>query len=413
MESLCYHRTTCRLCDSPDVDLVLRLTPCPPVDAFIPAAQLQETQHIFPMDLYLCRTCGHGQMLDIVSPKLLFGTYIYTTSSSPGLVDYFRDYATRVCEQLKLPPGAFSVDIGSNDGTFLSFFKEKGLRVLGVDPAREIAMAATAAGIETLPEFFTGAVGQRIRAERGPANLVTANNVFAHADKLGDMADGVRHLLGPDGVFVFEVSYLLDTVESMVFDFIYHEHLSYHSVKPLQIFLKRHGLHLWRVDRTPSKGGTIRCFAQLAGGPRAEEPSVAQLLRLEEESGLYRLKTYQDFAAKIDQAKKELQEVLQKIKAEGKTVAGYGASATATVLMYHFDLGSTIRFMIDDNPHRQNRFSPGHHIPTMSSAVLAEWKPDYVLILVWRFADMIIKRNEEYLKHGGHFIVPLPKLRVV
>jgi SAM-dependent methyltransferase len=413
MESLCYHRNTCRLCDSPNVSLVLKLTPSPPVDAYIPKSRLGEKQEAFPMDLYLCRDCGHGQLLDVVSPKLLFGDYIYTTSSSPGLVEYFRKYADDIFDQLKLPVGGLALDIGSNDGTLLSFLKEKGLRVLGVDPAKDIAADATARGIETLPEFFNSRIAQTIRANRGSFNLVTANNVFAHSDTLGDMADGVRILLAPDGVFVFEVSYLLDMIENMVFDFIYHEHLSHHSVKPLQIFLRRHGLHLFSVERTPSKGGTIRCFAQLSGGPRPEQPSVAQLLKREDTFGLYQLETYAKYTARINQAKQKLQDLLKELTGAGKIIGGYGASATGTVLTYHFDLGAVMRFIIDDNPIRQNRYSPGHHIPIVSSKVLTQEKPDYIIILAWRFADLIINRNQDYLKQGGHFIIPLPELRVV
>ena len=413
MEPLVYRRNSCRLCDSLNVGLVLKLTPSPPVDAFITADRLNEKQEPFPMDLYLCHDCGHGQLLDVVSPRLLFGSYIYTSSSSPGLVEYFRGYAAKVMDQLNPAIGTLAVDIGSNDGTLLSFFKEHGLRVLGVDPARDIACAATDRGIETLPEFFNSKVAARIRQERGAATLVTANNVFAHSDNLGDMADGVRILLAAEGVFVFEVSYLLDMVQNMVFDFIYHEHLSHHSVKPLRTFLRRHGLHLFAVERTMSKGGTLRCFAQLAGGTRPELSSVADLIQVEEQSGLYQTETYRTWSARIDREKVALKNLLQKIASEGKTIAGYGASATSTVLTYHFDLGKSLRFIVDDNPVRQNRFSPGHHIPVLSSEALRSKKPDYVLILVWRFADMIIQKNSAYLEQGGHFIVPLPKVRSV
>ncbi|MSU34514.1 MAG: class I SAM-dependent methyltransferase [Pedosphaera sp.] len=413
MESLVYHRKTCRLCDSPDVDRVLKLTPCPPVDAFVPESLRDQKQEVFPMDLYLCRTCGHAQLLDVVSPKLLFGSYIYTTSSSPGLVEYFKTYASRVCDQLSLTPGGTVLDIGSNDGTLLSFFKSHGLRVLGVDPAREIAGTATAAGIETLPEFFDSEIAKRVRSDRGLFNLITANNVFAHSDALGDMAEGVCSLLKPDGVFVFEVSYLLDMVENMVFDFIYHEHLSHHSIKPLQTFMRRHGLDLFSVERTQSKGGTIRCFAQRVGGPRSVSPTVSQLLKLEEDFGLYRLDTYRAYTAKIEEVKRQLQELLKGLRSQGCTVAGYGASATGTVLTYHFELGDQMLFIVDDNPVRQSRFSPGHHIPILSSRALMERRPDYVIILAWRFADMIIAKNEAYQRQGGRFIVPLPTLKVV
>lgn len=412
-ESLCYHRKTCRLCDSPQVELVVKMVPCPPVDAFVPATQVAEPQPSFPMDLYLCQACGHAQLLDVVAPSLLFGSYIYTTGSSPGLVDYFQDYANSVCNQLDLAPGAFALDIGSNDGTLLSFFKQRGLQVLGVDPAREVAAGATARGIETLPEFFTSAVAQRIRSEKGAVDLVTANNVFAHSDFLGDMADGIRHILAPSGVFVFEVSYLLDIVDNMIFDVIYHEHLSYHSVRPLRLFMDRHGLHLFRIERTPSKGGTLRCFVQLAGGPRPEHSSVHELLKLEDEYGLYRHQTYERFADRVNQTKEQTQAILSQPEFSGKALAGYGASATATVLIYQFDLGNVLRMIVDDNPIRQNRFSPGHHIPIISSETLLARQPEGVIILVWRYADMIMERNKTYQDRGGRFIIPLPQPHVV
>lgn len=412
-ESPCYHRNTCRLCESPNVELVLKLTACPPVDAFIPASQLDEPQLSFPLDLYLCHACGHLQLLDVVSPKLLFGSYIYTTSSSPGLVEYFRNYAAEVLAYANLPAGALAADIGSNDGTLLRFFKEKGLRVLGIDPAEGIAAAATVSGVETIPAFFNSQLAKKLRAERGAFSLVTANNVFAHSDHLDDMADGVRTLLAPDGLFVFEVSYILDMVKNMVFDFIYHEHLSHHSVKPLRTFLDRHGMELLHVQRTPSKGGCIRCFAQPRNGPRQVSPSVAELLKLEDDFRLYDVATYKEYDAKIQAAKSALLSALDDPSLRGRNIAGYGASATATVLIYHFGLGDLLETIIDDNPLRQGRFSPGHHIPVKSSEILYTKPPAAVVILAWRFADMMIEKHRVYLQNGGQFIVPLPGLRIV
>ncbi|MBL9138287.1 MAG: class I SAM-dependent methyltransferase [Verrucomicrobiales bacterium] len=413
MESMVYHRTTCRLCGSGKVDRVLKMADCPPVDAYIPRSRLGERQELFPIDLYLCRDCGHGQLLDVVSPKLLFGSYIYTTSSSPGLVEYFRRYADDVMERLQLKPGAWALDIGSNDGTLLRHFKARGLTVLGVDPAESIARAATAAGTETLADFFNSGVAARIRQQRGTFDLVTANNVFAHSDDLGDMAKGVQMILAPGGVFVFEVSYLLDMIKGMIFDFIYHEHLSHHSVKPLQTFMARHGLHLFDVQKTPSKGGSLRCFAQLAGGPRPEASTVAELIREEARFGLYDLATYQAYSKRIEEAGDALRRLMEQRVAEGKKVAGYGASATGTVVTYQFGIGPFMKFIIDDNPDRQERFSPGHHIPIVSSKSLDDERPDDVVILVWRFADMIVARNRAYLERGGRFIVPLPTLKII
>lgn len=408
MEPIVRHRQTCRLCNSPDVHLALKLTDCPPVDAFVTEDRRSQVQPEFPIDLYLCADCGHAQLLDVVSPQLLFGDYIYTTSSSPGLVGYFRDYASHVVTRLSLPAGARALDIGSNDGTLLTFLKGHGLSVLGVDPAEEVAASASSRGIETLTKFFTSQTGKDLRRSRGTFELVTANNVFAHSDELGDMADGICEILAPNGVFVFEVSYILDMIQNMVFDFIYHEHLSHHAVKPLQRFLLDHGLLLFDVERTPSKGGTIRCYAQRAGGPHSVSPSLDGLIQTELENKLFDLATYRDWEHRINTAKSSLKTMLSELKSSGKTIAGYGASATGTVLTYHFDLGKTMEFIVDDNPIRQGRYSPGDHIPIVPSETLLARRPDYVVILAWRFADMILTRNRDYLDAGGRFILPLP-----
>ena len=411
MSASFHHRPDCRLCGSREVELVLHLKPSPPVDAYVPASEKDAPQESFPLDAYLCRACGHVQLLDVVKPELLFGRYIYETTSSPGLVDHFRRYAKDVLETAKLPAGALAVDVGSNDGTLLRLFKESGLTVLGVDPAREIAEKATRSGVETIASFFNLDVAKRLRRERGPAALVTANNVFAHADDLGGMADGVRELLADDGLFVFEVSYLLDIIDRMVFDFIYHEHLSHHSVRPLQTFLRAHGLELIDIRRNDSKGGTLRGFAQRIGGPRPTSASVENLVALEMKRGLYEPALYREYAAKIDAVKVRLHELLRPF--QGRVVAGYGASATTTVLIHHFELGKILNFIIDDNPRRQGLFSPGDHIPVLPSSALVERRAECVVVLAWRFADMILAQNRAFSEAGGQFIVPLPEVRVI
>jgi SAM-dependent methyltransferase len=408
MEPIVRHRQTCRLCKSSKVLLALKLTDCPPVDAFVTKERLNQSQPVFPIDLYLCAECGHAQLLDVVSPDLLFGDYIYTTSSSPGLVAYFREYASHIVKRLSLPSGARALDIGSNDGTLLLFLKEHGLSVLGVDPAAVVAASASSRGIETLTNFFTSQTGKNLRRTRGTFELVTANNVFAHSDELGDMADGICEILAPNGVFVFEVSYILDMIQNMVFDFIYHEHLSHHALKPLQRFLLDHGLQLFDVERTPSKGGTIRCYAQRVGGPQIVSAALDRLIQIEEENKLFDLATYREWEHRINTAKCSLKTLLLGLKSSGKTIAGYGASATGTVLTYHFDLNQMMEFIVDDNPIRQGRYSPGDHIPILPSETLISHRPDYVVILAWRFADMILARNREYLETGGRFITPLP-----
>jgi SAM-dependent methyltransferase len=406
-------RDTCRLCGSRNLQVVLSLAPTPIADDYVPADRLAQKQEHFPLDLALCKDCCHTQILDAVNPDLLFRNYTYRTSVSLGLVDHFRKVAERLIPQLAIGPGSLVAEIGSNDGSNLRFYKERGAAVLGIDPAREIAAAATASGIETIPEFFTPELAAKICRERGPAKLVIANNVFAHADNLGAIADGVRELLAPDGVFVFEVSYMVDIVEKMLWDTLYHEHLCYHAVKPFANFFRLHGMQLIDVERIPTKGGSIRGFAQRDDGPRPVAPAVGELIALEEKLRFGEPKTFLDFASQILTRKKELLDLLASLRAQGKTIAGYGASATVTTLLHHFDLGDKLDFIVDDNPVKQGAYSPGQHIPVLAPSALIERKPDYVVILAWMYAEPIIRKNADYVAQGGRFILPNPEVRVV
>jgi hypothetical protein len=413
MNYLVRRRDNCRLCESKDVDLVLPLAPSALAEAYVPADRLHEPQDAYPLDLVLCRRCGHVQIPHVIDPEYLFSNYSYVSSSSPGLAEHFRGYADRIVEKFNPGAGKLVVDIGSNDGTLLRFFAARGLKVLGVDPAREIARRATDSGIRTLPVFFTPEVVRTIRSEFGPATVVTANNVFAHNDHLGDMADGVQGLLASDGIFVFEVSYLVDTVQSFVWDFIYHEHLCYHSVRPLRTFLERHGMELIDAERVPIKGGSLRAVAQRKGGPRPVAASVDRLLALEDLVGVYNPETYREYGEAIDRLKRKTLALIDRAKVQGKSVAGYGASATVTTLLHHFDLGSRIDFLVDDNPMRQGSYSPGHHIPVVAPDALYERLPDFTVLLAWRFADMIVRKHQRYLDEGGFFIQPMPLVKVL
>ena len=405
-------RATCRLCDQPHLELVLKLTPTPPANAFVPKEKLRETQPTFPLDVHLCRDCGHVQLLDIVDPEVLFGDYVYVSGTSPVFVEHFRQYARHLVELVQPAPGALVVEIGSNDGTLLRFFQQAGLRVLGIDPAREIARRATADGIETMPTFFNSALARQIRQERGPAAIVAANNVFAHMDDLADVTRGVAALLDDEGVFVFEVSYLLDVLTQTLFDTMYHEHLSYHALKPLVPFFRRFGLEVFHAERVAPHGGSLRCFVRRAAGRRPVTPAVAALLAEEDRHQLDRPETFRRFSADIDAVKQELSALLRRLKREGKSVAGYGAPAKATTLLYHFALADALEYIVDDSPLKQNLFSPGTHIPVVSSRAITERRPDYLLILAWNFAQPIMAKYQDYLNRGGHFIVPLPKCQV-
>jgi SAM-dependent methyltransferase len=408
-------RSTCRLCESRRIAHAFSLAPTPPANAFVPPEGLSAPQERFPLDLYFCEDCTHLQLVDVVDPDALFANYVYVSGTSPTFVRHFEDYSDAIARLVALPREALVVDIGSNDGTLLRAFKDRHqARVLGIDPARNLAEAATAAGIETIAAFFTPALAEELAATHGRAAVITANNVFAHVDDLGGVADGVRSLLADDGVFAFEVSYLVDVVENILFDTIYHEHLCYHAVRPLIPFLERHGLDLIEAVRVPTHGGSLRGIAQRRGGPRARGRSVAAALANEQELGLHRLSTYQALAKRIDGLGAELRALLTRLRGEGKTIAGFGAPAKATTLMYHFGIEpEVVGFIVDDSPLKQGMFTPGMHIPVLSPRAIEEHRPDYLLILAWNFAAPIIAKNDAFRQRGGKFIVPVPKVEVI
>ena len=402
------------MCESRRLELVLPIKASPIGDAYVPAARLGQIQESYPLDLYLCLDCGHVQNLDVVDPEVLFREYLFLTSTSSGLVQHFRQYAAEVISGFGILAGSLVVEIGSNDGSLLRFFGDQGMRVLGIDPARDIARKATEAGVPTLPEFFGSALAASIRGQHGRASVIAANNVFAHADDLADIVKGVRELLTDDGIFVFEVSYLVDIIDKFLFDTVYHEHVSYHSISPLARFFERLGMQLFDVRRIASKGGSIRGYAQRhPEGKRPQAPAVRELIELERHRGLGDTRVYGEYAARINARKKSLADFLNKEIAAGALVAGYGASTTTTTLMWHFELTRKLAFLAEDNPLKFGLFSPGAHIPVVPSDELYVRRPDYVIVLAWNYADSIIKRHQRFLEEGGKFIVPLPELRIV
>tara|TARA_R110000787_G_scaffold63679_13_gene144348 strand:- start:11212 stop:12459 length:1248 start_codon:yes stop_codon:yes gene_type:complete len=412
--ALCRRRETCRLCGSDDLALAIALAPTPPANAFVddPATQ----QSTYPLDVFFCNACTHVQLLDVVDPRELFENYVYVSGTSPVFVAHFRRYAEHVIESYAPTHSgpARVLDIGSNDGTLLSCFKDLGCTVLGVDPARDIAEAATARGIETVTDFFSPDVAAKLRTAQGAFDVITANNVFAHADDLDGIAAGIATLLADDGVFVFEVSYLLDVIEHCLFDTIYHEHVAYHALTPLVGFFKKHGLHLIDAERVDTHGGSLRGTVARIGSSHDVKGRVAEMVALEHTCGLNTLETYHAFAGKIDSLRDALTGLLTELKAGGAKIAAFGAPAKATTLMYHFAIGpELIDFVVDDSTLKQGLFTPGLHIPVVPSDHMYDQNPDYVVVLAWNFADAIIAKHQKFRDNGGKFIVPIPKLKVV
>jgi len=413
MNNIIYRRDTCRGCEGHDLELFFRLKPSPIGDAYVTSEKVNENQPSYPIDLYMCKSCGLAQLIDVIDPDILYGEYIYVTASSTDLSAHFQAYADSLIDQCRLEPGSLVVDLGSNDGTLLRFFQKRGMSVLGVEPATHIAAQATAAGVLSIDQFFTPDLAKQMVGEYGRAKLITANNVFANIDDLMSWVNAINELLADDGVFVIESYYLADVVHNMVFDFIYHEHLTSFSVRPMQAIFQRVGLELVAVERVATKGGSLRYFVQRLGGPVIKDDSVREMLALEKNMGLYRKETFSAYADKINNLKEQANNFLARAKSEGKSIAGFGASITGTTLIHHFEIGDYLDYLVDDNQAKQGRFSPGFHLPVLPPTVLCERKPDYVIILAWRFAETIISKNQAYLEAGGQFLVPVPEFNLI
>jgi SAM-dependent methyltransferase len=406
-------RDTCRLCDSREVDLIYKMPACPPVDNFRLVGDLEISLPKFPMDLYMCRTCGHAQLLDVVDPEILYGNYIYTSSSSTDLDRHFTAYAKQVTDFFNLQPKAKVLDVGSNDGLLLTKFKNFGFAVHGIDPSAYVASRAAENGIDTLVAFLDKKSVKKLIADFQSFDLVTANNVFSHADNLREFSECVFDLLSDKGAFVFEVSYLKDLVDNLVIDYVYHEHLCHHSIKPLKQFLASCGMKLINVERINTKGGSIRCYAVKSTNPMPPLPIVEQMIADEMTSELYKLSTYQSLQKKINSISDQLLVLLNETVNKGGKIATYGASATSTVLNALLRIDHLVSFIVDDNTLRQNRLSPAYMVPVLSSKELEKYHPAIVVISAWRFADEIVKHNQKYLSAGGRFIVPLPEMREI
>lgn len=411
--SIVRRRTTCRLCESPKVELVVPLAPIPLAEKYLTETQLDRVEPRYPIDLSMCADCGHVQLLDAIDPKVLWADFTFWSGQAPKIVQHLGEVADQTCRTYEPKPGSLVVDVGSNDGTLLKAFQRNGLKALGIDPAVEIARKATESGVETIPEFVTPALAKNIHAERGGASIVTCFNAFAHSDDMAGIAESIRELLADDGVFVFEVSYLLDILDNMLLGVIFHEHMGHHSLIPLVKFLKNHGMEIIDVQRNDLQGGSLIGFAQRAGGKRKIQPSVGELLSLEKSRGLDKTATVKEFSTRLKKLKGEMGELLADWRKRGATVAAYGAARSGPTLIGELGLGKDLSFIVDDHPQKVNKFSPGDHLPVLPTAELYKRKPDFVIILAWVHAQKIIADNRKFLEQGGRFVLCCPEIKVI
>lgn len=416
MTELIHVRRTCRLCGSRDLMRSVELAEVPIVSPNVgtekdPSGQ-RLTRIVAPLDNYLCQKCGLNQLVHVVDPSLIYRDYLYRTSVSLGLPEHFRILAEAVIERARLGDGELVCEFGSNDGTLLGAFKARGMSVQGIDPAGQIAAEASSRGIPTLPEFFTKALAERIRVDRGAARAILANNAMANIDDLTEILAGVKTLLAPNGMFVFETQYALDVFEKTLLDVIYHEHLSTFSVRPVAEAFSRHGLTVFDAERIATKGGSIRFWCQLAGGPNPVTPRVAELITLEQRTGLYDLAYHRRFGDNVARITAELHARIATVRAGGGRVGAYGTSVGCAALIHQFRLEDKLDVLFDDTPFKDLLEGPGYSLPVMRSDGVYEAKPQMIIVLAWRYADLIIRKHAEYSKAGGSFVIPLPDLVV-
>jgi len=405
-------RRNCRLCGSTDLVKVLSFGETPLANAYLSSADLEKPELFAPLVVNACNACKLVQLRDVVDPKVLFSNYLYVSGTSPVFVAHFADYAKTVVERFGLGGDSLVVDIGSNDGVLLAHFKTLGTKILGIDPAQNIAAEATKNGILTIPEFFTPETARRVADEKGKASIITANNVFAHTDDVIGFVESVKELLAPEGVFIFENQYLKDLIEKNLFDMIYHEHLCYYHLTPLVPFFQQRGLRVFDVEHVPTHGGSIRVYVGWNDGPHKTSERVERMLS--EEGALNEVSTYHVFSKRIDAIGKKLCSLLGDFHRQGKRIVGYGAPAKATTLCYALGIdGKTLEYIVDDSPLKQGLYMPGTHIPIKPSDTLYTDKPDYCLILAWNFADSIITNHLQFKENGGVFIVPVPTPRIL
>ncbi len=382
-------------------------------NSFLAKEALSEPEPKYPLQVFFCEDCGLSQLIHIVEPEILFRNYVYFSSGMPALPEHFKKYAEEVVNNFTSSYDDLIVEIGSNDGILLGAIKSMGYRVLGVDPAVNIAKVANERGVETLAEFFSEKLAREIVAKYGYAKAMIGNNVVAHINDHHDLVKGARALLADDGVFVFEAPYLVDMFENYTFDTIYHEHLSYLSVRPLAKLFDQFGMEIFDVKIHPVQGNSLRVYAGKIG-KHAVTGRVAEFSRKEQELGLDNLSAYLKLANDIGLMKKTLLKLLGDLKNQGKRIAAYGAPAKGNTLLSYFGIGpEVVDYATEALPSKIGLYTPGTHIPVVNIEQARKNPPDYYLLLAWNYKDIILKKEEGFRNNGGKFIMPVGKIEVL
>ena len=408
-------RTTCRLCSSKNLYKFLDLGLQPPSDQFLVKKQTSKKSVFYPLAVNTCRSCGFKQLTHVVDPKILYQQdYPYESVLTKSGLNHFYEFAFSVQKRFKLNADDLVVDIGSNVGVLLNFFKTVGTRVLGVDPAENICKIANKRGIKTLNGFFDRDISNLIKKKYGRAKIITGTNVFAHIDNLSELFKNIKKILDKkNGIFIIEVPHFLNLLKDLEYDTIYHEHLSYITVKPLIKFLKKRNLKIFRIERKDIHGGSIRIFISYIKSYKTDK-SVNLILEKEKKANLNNLKILNNFSDKVKNNRLNLISLMSRLRLNKKKIIALSTPAKGMTLLNYCKLDRDyIDFATEKSKLKIGKFTPGGNIPIYNDLKIIEKKPDYAIILAWNFAKEIISNNRLFLKKGGKFIIPIPRVKII
>ena len=401
--------TRCRLCDSRKLARFLDLGFSPPADDFLTEERLNKPETYYPLRVVRCDECSFIQLDYVVDQEVLYqNDYPYESSVTATGRTHFDRFAESVIADFSLESADLVVDIGSNVGVLLDGFKRRGMGVLGVDPAKNIAKIANKSGIPTISEFFSPDVARKITRDHRPARIITASNVFAHVDDLDSLVQGVLELLDEKGIFVIEAPYLVHLIDNLEYDTIYHEHLSYIAVSPLVRFFKKHDIDIFNLSEEDIHGGSIRIFT-CRKGQQEIDPAVQSYVKKEEDSRNLSIEGLKEFSQCVSRHRDELTWLLKSLKQKGNRIAGVSAPAKGMTLLNYCKIGQeTLEFLTEKSTLKINRYAPGSHLPVVPDSALLSENIDYALLLAWNFKDEIIDNLSDFRAKGGKFIIPIP-----
>ncbi|WP_449245245.1 methyltransferase domain-containing protein [Desulfobacca acetoxidans] len=407
-------RKQCRFCDNVQLATFVDLGLSPLANAFVHEEQLHGMEPFYALHCYVCPSCFLVQLPELASSEAIFSDYAYFSSYSETWLEHAREYTAAITHRLQLGPQSSVIEIASNDGYLLQYFVERGIPVLGIEPAANVARVAQGKGIPTLVDFFSSKLGRALADQGKQGDLIIGNNVLAHVPDLNDFVAGLKIMLKPDGVITLEFPHLLRLMAENQFDTIYHEHFSYFSFTTAEKVFAAHGLKLFDVQELPTHGGSLRVYACHAGHPaKAEGERVNDLRHKEKAFGITELTTYRTFAENVKQTKRQILNFLIQAKEEGKQIAGYGAPAKGNTLLNYCGIRTDfLDYTVDLSPHKQGLFLPGTHIPIAAPDLIRATKPDYLFILPWNLKEEIMAQMAYIREWGGKFVTPIPEIRV-